>query len=50
MSRKDKEEKKMIANKKELKKTITVGNETVTNVAKLGMKKYRKTLDKLAKN
>lgn len=35
---------------KDQKESIEAINETAMNVAKLGMKKYRKTLDKLAKN
>ena len=43
--------KKMItANKKETQKTIIANDDVVMRAAKKGMKKYRKTLDKLAKN
>lgn len=35
---------------KENTKTKTVSNAEVMKAAKIGMKKYRKTLDKLAKN
>lgn len=46
----DKEEKKMISNKKDVQKTVTASNNTVSNIAKMGMIKYKKTLNKLAKN
>lgn len=38
------------ANKKETQKTIIANDDVVMRAAKKGMKKYRKTLDKLAKN
>ncbi|WP_276575546.1 hypothetical protein [Paenibacillus sp. YPG26] len=40
----------MIENKQSIQKTTVASNENVMNVAKMGMKKYRKTLNKLAKN
>lgn len=46
---KEQEEKKMI-NKIETTKTVTVSDDIVMMLAKKGAKKYRKALDKLAKN
>lgn len=46
---KDREDKKMIA-KDQSQKTMTANNDAVMLLAKKGSKKYRKTLDKLAKN
>lgn len=47
---KDKEENDMISPNQKIQETATANNETVMKLAKQGMKKYRKTLDKLAKN
>lgn len=35
---------------KKANQTVTLKNEEIQKLAKQGMKKYRKTLDKLAKN
>lgn len=46
---KEREDKEMIA-KDQTQKTTTANNDTVIMLAKKGSKKYRKMLDKLAKN
>ncbi|MFB5762049.1 hypothetical protein [Paenibacillus medicaginis] len=46
----DKEENDMISPNKKIQETTTASNETVMKLAKECMEKYRKTLDKLAKN
>lgn len=50
---KDKEDKEMATQNQDTpktQKTTTANNDAVMNIAKKGMGKYRKMLDKLAKN
>lgn len=45
-----KEEENMITKNSDTQKTTTISNSDVMKLAKKGANKYRKTLDKLAKN